>query len=197
MTFVLIVLRRSGNFLLRNDTTKNVRNHALQALFPVRRGLLPARELLRKFRSPGLPPPLLPALQGGRIRGGGVSGCTWCCVLWGFLPSRSTSVQREGWKCLWTFVCCARARLCLFSSQSSGLPLPAPLPRLLLPAHHRTLCDVMNGEMLWWTAPVLDPPVFPDLRIEEQGRIVEPILDRAALVTVTVFLALALLTVRG
>ena len=26
----------------------------------------------------------------------------------------------------------------------SGLPLPVPLPRLLLPVHHRTLDDVMN-----------------------------------------------------
>ena len=77
----------------------------------------------------------------------------------------------------------------------SGLPLPAPLPRLLLPAHHRTLRDVMSGEMLRWTAPVLDPPVFPDLRIEEQGRIVEPVLDRTALMTMTV--VLAPLTIRG
>ena len=58
----------------------------------------------------------------------------------------------------------------------SGLLLPAPLPRLLLPAQRRTLCDVMSGEMLRWTAPVLDPPVFPDLRIEEKGRIMEPVL---------------------
>ena len=79
----------------------------------------------------------------------------------------------------------------------SGLPLPAPLSRLLLPAHHRTLRDVMSGEMLRWTAPVLDPPVFPDPRIEEQGRIVEPVLDRTALVTVAAVLALAPLTVRG
>ena len=42
-------------------------------------GTAPARELLRKFRSLGLPPLLFPALQVGRIRGG-VSGCTWCCV---------------------------------------------------------------------------------------------------------------------
>ena len=37
---------------------------------------------------------------GGQERGGGVSGCTWCCVWWGSLPSRSASVQREGWECL-------------------------------------------------------------------------------------------------
>ena len=67
----------------------------------------------------------------------------------------------------------------------SGLPLPAPLPRLLLPAHHSTLDDVMSREKFWWTAP------FPDLRI------VELALGRTALVTVVVVLALAPLTVRG
>ena len=71
MTFVLIGVRRSGNFLLRSDRIKNARSLALQALFPLRRGLLPARELLREFRSLGLPPLLFPALQVGRIRGGG------------------------------------------------------------------------------------------------------------------------------
>ena len=79
----------------------------------------------------------------------------------------------------------------------SGLPLPAPLPRLLLPAHHSTLGDVMSREKFRWTAPFLDPPVFPDLRIEEQGRIVEPALGRTALVTVAIVLALSPLTVRG
>ena len=49
---------------------KIIRNHALQALFPLR----PARELLRKFCSLELAPPLLPALQEGRIRWGGSQG---------------------------------------------------------------------------------------------------------------------------
>ena len=79
----------------------------------------------------------------------------------------------------------------------SGLPLPAPLPRLLLPAHHSTLGDVMSREKFRWTAPFLDPPVFPDLRIEEQGRIVELALSQTALVAVAVVLALAPLTVRS
>ena len=78
-----------------------------------------------------------------------------------------------------------------------GLPLPAPLPRLLLPAHHSTLRDVMSREKFRRTAPLLVPPVFPDLRIEGQGRIVELALGRTALVTVAVVLALAPLTVRG
>ena len=37
---------------------------------------------------------------GQEKRGGGVSGCIWCCAWWGSLSSRSTSVQREGWECL-------------------------------------------------------------------------------------------------
>ena len=49
----------------------------------------------------------------------------------------------------------------------SGHPLPALLPRLPLPAHHCTLCNVVSRESLRRSAPVRDPPVFPDLRIEE------------------------------
>ena len=79
----------------------------------------------------------------------------------------------------------------------SRLPLPAPLPRLLLPTHHSTLGDVMSQEKFRWIAPFLDPPVFPDLQIKEKGRIVELALGRTALVTVAVVLALAPLTVRG
>ena len=75
-----------------------------------------------------------------------------------------------------------------------GLPMPAPLPRLLLPAHHSTLRDVMSREKFRTTALLL---VFPDLRIEEQGRIAELDLGRTALVTVAVVLALAPLAVRG
>ena len=117
MTFVLIGLRRSGNFSLRSELIKNEKGHALQALFPLRRGLHPVRELLQKFCSPGLPPLLLPSLQRGRMRGGSSRGAPG--VASREASSRSTSVQREGWKCLWMFVCCARERLCLFSSFGS------------------------------------------------------------------------------
>ena len=78
-----------------------------------------------------------------------------------------------------------------------GLPLPVPLPRVLLPAHHSTLRDVMSREKFRRTAPLLDPPVFPNPRIEEQGRIAELTLGRTALVTVAVILALTPLPVRG
>ena len=63
----------------------------------------------------------------------------------------------------------------------SGCPLPAPLPRLHLPAHHSTLGDVMSREKFRRTAPFLDHPVFPDPRIEEHRRIIEPALGRTAL----------------
>ena len=171
---------------------------------PLRRGLLPAWELLRKFRSPGLPP-LLPALQGGRMRGGGLGVHLVLCpvrlpplpldlgLVRGVEVSLDVRLLRASTPLsLQLLRELQRGRLLV----RSGLPLPAPFPRLFLPAHYRTLRDVMNREMLQWTAPVLDPPVFPDLRIEEQGRVVEPVLDRTALVTVAVVVALALLTVR-
>ena len=79
----------------------------------------------------------------------------------------------------------------------SRRPLPMLLPRLPLPAHHCTLCDVVSRESLRRSASVRDLPVFPDLRIEEQGRIVEPALGRAALVAGLGDLALAPLSARG
>ena len=48
---------------------------------------------------------------------------------------------------------------------------------------------------LLWSAPICDPPMFPDLQIEEQGRIAEPAFGRTALVIAPV--VLALLAARG
>ena len=61
----------------------------------------------------------------------------------------------------------------------------------------RTSVLLPPRESLRRSAPVLSPPVFPDLRIEEQGRIVGPALGRPALVTGSIVLALALLPARG
>ena len=71
------------------------------------------------------------------------------------------------------------------------------LPRLPLSAHHSMLCEVVSRESLRLSAPILIPPMFPDLRIEEQGRNTEPALGLTALVTAPVVLALALLTACG
>ena len=155
----------------------------------------------------GLPPLLFPALQGGRIRGGGSQGAP------GVLsreasspPARPRSSERGGGVSLDISPLRASVPLSLQPLRElgrgrllgrDGLPLPAPLPRLLLPAHHSTLANVMSREKFRRTAPLLDPPVFPDLRIEGQGRIVELALGRTALVIVAVVLALAPLTVRG
>ena len=67
MTFVLSCLRRSGKRLLRKDFMRKGNVHALQALFPLRRRLLPVRGLLRKSSTLRLL--LLPSLQEGRLRG--------------------------------------------------------------------------------------------------------------------------------
>ena len=79
----------------------------------------------------------------------------------------------------------------------SRLPLPAPLPRLSLPIPHRTLDDVRNRGRLRSLAPLCYPPVVPDLRIEEHGRIGEPGHGRVAPVDVAVVFALSPLPVRG
>ena len=57
----------------------------------------------------GLRPLLFPALQVVRSRGGGF-GMHLVFVPGGFLPSCWISVQREGWECFWTIICCERAR---------------------------------------------------------------------------------------
>ena len=207
MTLVLGGLRCSGNFLQRNGLTLNENAHALQALFPLCRRLLPVHGHLRKSRSPGLPLLLLPSLQEGRIRGGGGLGVHLVLrpVRLPLLPldlgpARGVEVSLVARllrasaplspRLLWEL---GRGRLLVHS----GRPLPAPLPRLPLPDHHSKLCDVVNWESLLWSAPIRDPPVFPDLWIEEQGRIAEPALSRTALVIAPVVLALALLTARS
>ena len=58
---------------------------------------------------------------------GGVAGCTWCFVWGGFLPSRSISVEREGWRCLWTIVWGVRARSLFSFSFGSGRGGGCPL----------------------------------------------------------------------
>ena len=105
----------------------------------------------------GLLPLLFPALQVVRGRGG-VSGCTWYCIPEGFLPSRWISVQRVGWECFWTIVCCARTRSCFTGSFGSwgrgscsvAADFPCPL-RSSVVSHLSSLHARRRGE-LWETS---------------------------------------------
>ena len=198
---------RSGKLLRRNTLIKiESVLHALQARFPLRRRLLLVRGLLRKSCALRPLPLLLPSLLEGRLRGR-VLGMHLVLrpvrlplLLLDLGPARGVEVSlvarpvhASALLPPWLLQELGRGKLLV----RSGLPLPAPLPRLPLPAHHSTLCDVVSRESLRWSAPILDPPVFPDLWIKEQGRIAEPALGRPALVTGPVVLALALLTARG
>ena len=77
------------------------------------------------------------------------------------------------------------------------LPLPAPPTWMSLPNSHCTFHDVRIRGRLRSLATACYPPVVPDLRIEEHGRIREPGHEGVALVDVVVVLALAPLPVRG
>ena len=98
MTFVLFGLLSSGSFLRKNALTKKG-NIALQALLLCSADLPSRGNFFRSFASWDFFLFLFPPFRRAG-EGGGVSGCTWCCVWWGSLPSRSASVQREGWECL-------------------------------------------------------------------------------------------------
>ena len=77
------------------------------------------------------------------------------------------------------------------------LPFPAPPTSLSLPNSHRTFHDVRIRGRLRSLATACYPPVVPDLRIEDQGRIRGLGHEGVALVDVAVVLALAPLPVRG
>ena len=76
-------------------------------------------------------------------------------------------------------------------------PFPASPMSLTLPNSHRTFHDVGIRESLRHLAPACYPPVVPDLRIEDRGRIRGLGHERVAPVGVAVALALAPLPVRG
>ena len=123
--------------------------------------------------------PLLP-LDLGPARG--VEVCLVSLVARRLLASAPLSLQllRELW----------RGRLLV----RSGCPVCAAS---LVASPRSSQHALRRCESLLWSAPVRDPPVFPNLRVEEQGRITEPILGRTALAIAPVILALALLTARG
>ena len=77
------------------------------------------------------------------------------------------------------------------------LPFPAPPTSMSLPNSHRTFHDMRIRGRLRSLATAFYPPVVPDLRIEDQGRIRGLGHEGVARVDVAVVLALAPLPVRG
>ena len=120
--------------------TKKGRNIALQALFLLLSRPPPRGNFFGSFAPWYFFFFLFPPFRGaGEV--GGVSGCTWCCVWRGSLSSRSTSVQREGWECLWAFAPFPRLRFwCLspiLTARSTTWEFEGDigilLPRVILP----------------------------------------------------------------
>ena len=197
MTFVRISLRRSGKPLQRNVLMQNLKDLlALQALlFPLRRRLLLVWGLLRKSHTLWLP--LLPPFhQKSGLRGGG-GGLGMHLVLLpvglpllllDLCPERGVEVLLDALLLhgLWLWKQLARSGRLFLS-----------LSRLPLPAHLCMVCKVMSRESLRRPAPVIVPPVLPDLRLAKHGRIVEPVCGRAVLVAGLVACAFASLPVRG
>ena len=70
--------------------------------------------------------------SGGQEKREGSRGAPGVVSRRGFLPSRWISVQREGWECLWTVVCCAQASSRFSSSfgswRSGGCSVAADFP---------------------------------------------------------------------
>ena len=105
----------------------------------------------------------------------GGSGCTWFCVPGGFLPSCWIQVQREGWECFWTIVCCARARSRFTNSFGSWRRVSCSIaavffyaryaPRLAFNIPCRTFEDLGNCGSLQRIATAFYPLVVSDLQI--------------------------------
>ena len=169
----------------------------------------PARKLLREFRALGLLLLLLlllPALQGGR----GSRRClgVHLVLCLGGLPllsldlgpARGVGVPlgfRLGRAGSLPLLLLLRGRAKWELPARCRRPFPAPPMSLTLPNSHCTFHDVGIRGSLRHLAPAFYPPVVPDLRIADQGRIRGLGHERVARVDVAVVLALAPLPVRG
>ena len=104
VTFVRFGRRLSGNFCVEEYLHCVSRLLALQALFLLRR-LPPLAETSSGVSLPGSSSSSSSSLPlGGQGRQEGSQGAHGVLSGGGFLPSRSISVEREGWWCLWTIV---------------------------------------------------------------------------------------------
>ena len=175
--------RLSGNFCVEEYLHCVRRLLTLQALFLLRR-LLPLAETSSGVSLPGSSSSSSSLPLGGQGRQEGSQGAPGVFVKGDFLPSRSISVEREGWRCLWAIVWGAWARS-LFSfsfgsGRSGGCPLAvgflfsALLTSLSLPNSHRTFHDVRIQGRLRSLASAYYPPVVLILRLVKHGRIRGP-----------------------
>ena len=117
MTYVRFGLRHSGKLLQTIFCWCRLSFvFALQALSSPAPMSFPHAGTSSEVTHPGASPssPSLPSE--GRVEGGGGLGLPLCCFPRVFLSSRSTLVQREGWRSLWLLIRCTRARFCLLGS---------------------------------------------------------------------------------
>ena len=187
-----------GRKPLRRKALKKKGNvHALQALFLLRRRLLLVRGLLQKSCTLRLLL-LIPSLQEGRLRRGGPrdAPCAASCEA-SSPPARPRSSERGG--SVSGHSSGAHKRAPPSSAPSGAGEGGAARAASSVASPSSSLHALRRGEsgVSSRSAPVRDPLVFPNLRIEEQGRIVEPALGRAAPVAGLGDLALAPLPARG
>ena len=104
-----------GSFCRRSFASACICFRPSGSFFPCAVVLSLCRDFFGSHAPWGFPFSLPPSLQEGGMRGGGL-GMPLCCFLRVFLSSRSTFVQREGWRSLWSLVRCSRARFCLLGS---------------------------------------------------------------------------------
>ena len=114
---MLVGLRGSGNFSLRSETIRNGKDHVLQGLFPPAPWATPRAGTSSEVPQPGTSSSSFSRPSGGQDKRGGGGLRVHLVLCPGRLPPLplDLGLARGGGECLWTFVHCARARLCLFS----------------------------------------------------------------------------------
>ena len=196
VTFVLLGRRLGGNNLYRRILTKRKKSSRPSGSVPSAPPTSPRAETSSGVSLPGTSPSSLPL--GGQGKREGSQGAPG--VLSGGLPPLPLDLGRaRGVGVPLGFRLGRAGSLPLLLRERAKWelparcrhPFPAPPMSLTLPNSHRTFHDVGIRESLRHLAPACYPPVVPDLRIEDQGRIRGLGHKRVARVDVAVVVALA------